>query len=174
MIWRHLRKSKNVIDNRNKVSSGNKKAVVGGGFGFLLVAALGWLLTANPTISPSISKYMQGEIKATVFDPIEHQQFVQAMLGVSEDVWKRSFDAVSEEWVDPSLVLFTKQTGSACGKAGFDVGPFYCPADSTIYIDLDYFNLLSQQLKIKGDTAQAYIIFHEVGHHVQNLLGISD
>ena len=175
MLWKHLRRSKNVIDNRGKPSLGSgpsKKVVVGGGFGFLMVAALGWLLSANPTLSTSISKYLQEDIKATTFDPTEHHQFIQAMLGVSEDVWERSFASANKEWEAPLLVLFTKQTGSACGPAGFDVGPFYCPADSTIYMDLDYFNLLSQQLKIKGDTAQAYIVFHEMGHHVQTLLGI--
>lgn len=165
MLWRHLRKSNNVVDKR-------RAAQKIGAVSAAVTALLGWF-ALGPSLPESVTSYLKdtSQIKSASFAPTEHYQFVQAMLGVSEDLWNKAFKESKKTWVNPKLVLFSQATKSACGNAGFDIGPFYCSGDYTIYIDLDFFALMDKQLKVKGDTAHAYIIFHEVGHHVQTLLG---
>jgi predicted metalloprotease len=104
----------------------------------------------------------------------ELKQFVSVVLAKSEDVWTDVFRQNGRQYREPTLVLFTDQVRSACGIAGAAVGPFYCPADEKVYIDLSFYEELRRQFNAPGDFAQAYVVAHEVGHHVQKLLGISD
>lgn len=104
----------------------------------------------------------------------ELKQFVSVVLAKSEDVWTDVFRQNGQRYREPTLVLFTDQVQSACGIAGAAVGPFYCPGDEKVYIDLSFYEDLRRRFNAPGDFAQAYVIAHEVGHHVQNLLGISD
>ena len=102
----------------------------------------------------------------------EMTQFVATVLAETEDVWNGIFQAEGQSYTEPSLVLFSRQVRSACGSASSASGPFYCPSDQKIYIDLDFFDQLARQFGAAGDFAQAYVLAHEVGHHVQNLTGI--
>ena len=100
--------------------------------------------------------------------------FAAAVLGETEDVWSRYFAATGQSYAPPTLVLFTDQVDSACGMASSAAGPFYCPGDQQLYVDLGFFNQLSSEFGAPGDFARAYVIAHEVGHHLQNLLGITE
>lgn len=100
------------------------------------------------------------------------RRFVAQILGSTEDVWSEQMQAIGRRYVAPKLVLFTGAVGSGCGVAQSAVGPFYCPNDQKVYLDLDFFRELQDRLGAKGDFARAYVIVHEVGHHVQNLLGL--
>jgi predicted metalloprotease len=104
----------------------------------------------------------------------EAKQFVSAVLADTEDVWRELFRQQGQRYREPTLVLFTGSVQSACGQADSAVGPFYCPGDEKVYLDLEFFRELKQRFGAPGDFAQAYVIAHEVGHHVQQLLGISD
>jgi predicted metalloprotease len=104
----------------------------------------------------------------------ELKQFVSVVLAKSEDVWHNLFQQNGRQYREPTLVLFTDQVQSACGRTGAAVGPFYCPGDEKVYIDLSFYEELRRRFNAHGDFAQAYVIAHEVGHHVQHLLGISD
>jgi predicted metalloprotease len=104
----------------------------------------------------------------------ELKQFVAVVLAKSEDVWTDVFRQNGRQYREPTLVLFTDQVDSACGLAGVAVGPFYCPGDEKVYIDLAFYEQLRREFQAPGDFAQAYVVAHEVGHHVQKLLGISD
>lgn len=104
----------------------------------------------------------------------ETTQFVRTVLGSTEDVWQEQFAESGRRYRDPTLVLFSGSVNSACGMANSAVGPFYCPADQKVYLDLEFFRELQNRFKAPGDFAQAYVIAHEIGHHVQNQLGISD
>jgi predicted metalloprotease len=101
-------------------------------------------------------------------------QFASVVLADTEDTWNVLFERAGQRYQEPALVLFEDRVHSACGSASAAVGPFYCPADSQVYIDLTFFDQLARRFGAPGDFAQAYVIAHEVGHHVQNLLGISD
>ncbi len=109
-------------------------------------------------------------------DPAEEErkEFVSVVLGYTEDVWEDLFRKMNKEYVKPKLELFRDATQSGCGNASSAVGPFYCPADQKVYLDLGFFQELKEKFKAPGDFAEAYVVAHEVGHHVQNLLGISD
>ncbi len=98
-------------------------------------------------------------------------KFVATVLADTEDTWGAAFEAAGEKYPPPTLVLFSGQTSSACGFASAAVGPFYCPNDRKLYVDLDFYRELSRKLNAPGDFAEAYVIAHEVGHHIQNLLG---
>jgi predicted metalloprotease len=100
--------------------------------------------------------------------------FVSVVLADTEDVWRKLFEDAGQRYVDPRLVLFRDQARSACGFASAAVGPFYCPADSKVYLDLSFFQDLSRRFGAPGDFARAYVVAHEIGHHVQNLSGLSD
>ena len=100
-------------------------------------------------------------------------QFVSVVLADTEDTWNRLFAERGGSYKEPTLVLFTDRVNSACGMAGAAMGPFYCPADNKLYIDLSFYDELKRRFRAPGDFAQAYVLAHEVGHHVQNLLGTS-
>lgn len=152
-----------------------------GGVGALILVVLYLLLGGNPQSllqgggggSPGGVSPMGGPATAPpAGDP--QATFVAKVLGDTEDVWKELLRQRGQAYREPRLVLFTDAVDSACGYADVAVGPFYCPADSKLYIDLAFFQELATRFKAPGDFAQAYVIAHEVGHHIQNLTGISD
>src|SRR5262249_48122907 len=104
----------------------------------------------------------------------EASRFVKVVLADTEDVWREQFRKTGKVYQEPHLVLFTGQVDSACGSADSAVGPFYCPGDQRVYLDLSFFEELKNRFRAPGDFAQAYVVAHEIGHHVQKLLGISD
>ena len=167
MRWRSRRQSRNVVDRR-----GMKPAAIGGGAG-LLVLLLGLVFGVDlGDLVPSTSHVEDGSRMAEIED--EHGEFVSVVLADTEDVWSLLFRQMGRTYREPELVLFDGQVRSACGFASAAVGPFYCPGDQRAYLDLRFFDDLAQRLDAPGDFAQAYVIAHEIGHHVQNLLGISD
>jgi len=147
-----------------------KPAAIGGG---LLVLLLGLVFGVDlGELVPSTSHVEDGSRMAEIED--EHGEFVSVVLADTEDVWSLLFRQMGRTYREPELVLFDGQVRSACGFASAAVGPFYCPGDQRAYLDLRFFDDLAQRLDAPGDFAQAYVIAHEIGHHVQNLLGISD
>lgn len=175
MRWRGERQSTNIEDRRG-VSVG--RVAAGGGLGTLLLMVLALVfgvdprqfLDQSPTSPPAqvqTSRPQNGEEE-------ELKQFVAVVLAKSEDVWTDVFRQNGRQYREPTLVLFTDQVRSACGITGAAVGPFYCPGDEKVYIDLAFYEQLRREFQAPGDFAQAYVVAHEVGHHVQKLLGISD
>jgi hypothetical protein len=154
------------------------KVAVGGGLGTVIVIILALLFGADPRqLLEQVPDNPSSETQSSrPVNPEEEElrQFVAVVLGKSEDVWNEVFRRNGSQYREPTLVLFTDQVRSACGMAGSAVGPFYCPADEKVYIDLSFYDELRRRFNAPGDFAQAYVIAHEVGHHVQNLLGISD
>jgi len=177
MKWRSRRQSDNVEDLRG---TGGRGLKIGGGIGGLgiVIAILYMLLGGNPgdvTQSLQVDQpYAAGPSEPLSAKDQEMGQFVRAVLASIEDVWRERFRAAGEAYVEPKLVLFSGQVDSPCGYAGASSGPFYCPGDSKVYIDLSFFEDMQRQLGAPGDFALAYVIAHEVGHHVQNLLGINE
>jgi uncharacterized protein len=175
MRWQGGRRSGNVQDRRG-MSGG---AMVGGGIGAVVLTVIALLLGVNPgdiAVDPGAAPGSEVEnAQPGEFTGVdEHADFVAVVLGDTEDVWNELFSRQGMQYREPELVLFTNRVSSACGMAGSAVGPFYCPADQRIYIDLGFFEELDRRFGAPGDFAQAYVIAHEVGHHVQTLLGISD
>jgi len=176
MRWKGERQSENVEDRRRIAPAG---IAIGGGLGTLIVVILGLLLGADPH---KMLQLLQNNQQAAPqqpgapADPAEDEQveFVKVVLGYTEDVWDGLFRRMGKEYKKPLLDLFTGQTKSGCGFASAAVRPFYCPADEKVYIDLSFFEELAERFKAPGDFANAYVIAHEVGHHVQNLLGTSE
>ena len=176
MRWLGRRQSDNVEDRRG--SSGRGLAV-GGGIGGIgiIIAILYFLLGGNPS---DITRLQVDQLPvAGAGEPLsakdtEMGDFVSTVLASIEDVWRAQFRQLGKTYQDPKLVLFSGQIDSACGFASAASGPFYCPEDSKVYIDLLFFEDMQRQLGAPGDFALAYVIAHEVGHHVQNLLGIND
>jgi uncharacterized protein len=176
MRWQDLRRSGNVEDRRG-MSGGGKIAI--GGIGAIIVLAIGLLTGQDP--SEILSNLQQG--RATE-QPGQRTQgprpddktadFVSAVLGSTEDVWLQIFKAGGSEYEQPTLQIFENATEGACGNASSAMGPFYCPADHKVYIDLEFCDELRDRFHAPGDFAVAYVVAHEVGHHVQNLMGISD
>jgi len=174
MLWQGRRESDNVEDERG--SGGGGRIVLGGGIGTVILVVLYLLLGGNPQ---ALFNSQQAQLPQTAqYDPQapqdEASKFVAVVLADTEDAWHAVFRQMGREYEEPKLVLFTDQTRSGCGFASGATGPFYCPEDRRVYIDLGFFNELQQRLGAGGDFAEAYVIAHEVGHHVQNLLGISD
>ena len=177
MRWLGERQSDNIEDRRG--FSGGAK-IVGGGLGTLiLIVAL--LFGVNPSklleqVGDGGNGPTAGEQGSRPNNPEEEQlkQFVSVVLAKTEDVWQDVFRKNGQQYRKPTLVLFTDRVRTACGNSGAAVGPFYCPADEKVYIDLSFYKELRQRFKAPGDFAQAYVIAHEVGHHVQKLLGISE
>jgi len=174
MLWQGRRESENVEDVRG---SGGRRLAVGGGIGGLIVVAVYLLLGGDPMA------LLDSQQEAQVSQPgqIDNQaprdeasKFVAVVLADTEDAWNEIFRQMGRRYEEPKLVLFTDQTQSGCGFASGASGPFYCPEDRRVYIDLGFYRLLQERLGAGGDFAQAYVIAHEVGHHVQNLLGITD
>ena len=184
MKWEGNRESDNVEDRRGSGGGGGR--MVGGrgiGVGTIVIALLGgWLFGINPlTIlgvlggdggAPSAQVQQAPDETPGVDDPMK--RFVKTVLADTEDVWRDVFTKGGATYSDPKLVLFRGTTSTACGQGQSAMGPFYCPADQKVYIDLGFYETLKTRLGAPGDFAQAYVIAHEVGHHVQNLLGISN
>ncbi len=179
MRWRLGRRSGNVEDRRHVRMPGGRRAA-GGGIGLLVIIVIAILLGADPskllndssyTDSVSTSSYEQG-VNSGEND--ELADFVSVVLADTEDTWNDLFRGFNSQYREPRLVLFSGAVDSACGFAQSAMGPFYCPRDQKVYIDLSFYRDLKYKLGAPGDFAQAYVIAHEVGHHVQNLLGISE
>ena len=173
MRWRGRRGSSNVEDRR-----GRGGAVVAGGGGLLLVGfvVIALCMGADPTtlfraVENVNVQAPQGEVAP---ENDEASKFVSVVLADTEEVWGELFAQMGARYREPTLVLFRGRVESACGFQSAAVGPFYCPLDQKVYIDLSFFDQMDRQLNAPGDFAQAYVIAHEVGHHVQNLLGVSD
>ncbi len=175
MRWKNREQSTNVEDRRR---IGGKQIAAGGGIGTLAIVLIVWLLGGNPT--ELINNLQTSGGQTTAADPavIEAEEelaaFAKTVLKDTEDVWNEVFPAGGNTYREPVLVLFSGAAESACGYNSSATGPFYCPGDEKVYIDLSFLSDLQQQLGAQGDFAMAYIIAHEVGHHVQKLLGITD
>ncbi|WP_026380034.1 KPN_02809 family neutral zinc metallopeptidase [Afifella pfennigii] len=182
MRWRGRRQSANVEDRRGTGGGGVIRVgrAGGGGIGILIIAVVLWLVFGiNPlallgdaqVMAPSEqSAPRNGGGVATTESEVD--DFVATVLADTEDVWGAIFRQGGSDYPEPTLVLFEGQVRSACGFAGAATGPFYCPGDQRLYIDLSFFEELRRRFDAPGDFAQAYVIAHEVGHHVQNVLGI--
>jgi predicted metalloprotease len=174
MRWRGRTQSGNIEDRRGM--SGGKIAA-GGGIGTLAIVFIVWLFGGNP--SQLINNIQPGG-ESGAADPAvieaeaELAEFSGVVLKDTEDIWHQLFSESGSTYREPVLVLFSGSVESACGFSSSATGPFYCPGDSKIYIDLSFLEDLQKQLGAHGDFAVAYIIAHEVGHHVQNLLGVTD
>lgn len=171
MRWQGERESGNVEDRR---SGGPQTMLIGGG-GTLVLVVLALLFGVDPRVILNQVANQPGAGRvAAPNDPAQEEtkKFVAVVLADTEDVWKAIFTRAGEQYREPHLVLFSGQVQSACGYASAAVGPFYCPGDERVYLDLGFFEELARRFKSPGDFAQAYVIAHEVGHHVQNLLGI--
>lgn len=172
MRWRGQRESGNVEDRRGM--SGGGMAV--GGIGGLIIVAIIYFLGGDPSQVVQAPSERQGQMQTDPNDPNDTlRSYVSVVLASTEDVWTSLFNKMGRQYVDPTLVLFTGQVQAGCGYASAATGPFYCPADSKVYVDLSFFNELTNRFGAsEGDFAMAYVLAHEVGHHVQHLLGITD
>lgn len=179
MRWRGGAESENVEDRRGR----GGPVMVGGGIGMLVLIVVVALLGGNPQQLLRLLQQVQppgGQAAPNApIDPAndpqrELKQFVAVVLKDTEDVWTNIFRQMGGEYEKPKLVLFSGRVQSACGLASAAVGPFYCPADRNVYLDMTFFDEMKNRFNAPGDFAQAYVIAHEVGHHVQKLLGISD
>jgi uncharacterized protein len=174
MLWQRRRESENVEDARG--SGGGGRIVLGGGIGTVILVVLYLLLGGDPQ---ALFNSQQAQLPQTAqYDSQaprdEASKFVAVVLADTEDAWHEIFRQMGREYQEPELVLFTDLIQSGCGFARGATGPFYCPQDWRVYVDLGFYRLLQERLGAGGDFAQAYVIAHEVGHHVQNLLGITD
>lgn len=170
MQWRGRRQSSNVEDRRGMSGRG---LAVGGGIGGVIMVILYMLLGGNPGEMPQLGpsetqQELSGEEKK-VDD--ERAEFVRVVLADTEDVWNT---ILKEQYREPTLVMFRQSVQSACGMAGSATGPFYCPGDEKVYIDLSFFEDMENKLNAKGDFAMAYVVAHEVGHHIQRIQGTSE
>jgi predicted metalloprotease len=175
--WDDLRESTNVEDVRGSSGGGGPGLKLGVG-GTLLALAASYFFGIDPRLILGVMSAVpsqQSAPPAQYGTPQDEQgRFIAAVLGETEDAWSAIFQAQGMTYLPPKLVLYRDQMPSACGSANSAVGPFYCPADRKVYLDLGFFQQLSDEFQAPGQFAQAYVLAHEVGHHVQNLLGISD
>ncbi|NLZ16826.1 MAG: flagellar biosynthesis protein FlgM [Desulfobulbaceae bacterium] len=179
MRWQNERRSDNLEDRRGSRMSGPIK---GGGIGLLLLALVGMYFGIDPALIMNIGGALQQSGQSTQQSgPVQEssqekqlREFVSVVLADTEDNWNAIFRANGKNYQEPKLVLFRDAVQSACGFAQAAMGPFYCPADQRVYIDLSFYEDLKNKMNAPGDFAQAYVIAHEVGHHVQNLLGITN
>jgi uncharacterized protein len=179
MRWEGRRQSRNVEDRRGRRPV--RRGMVGGGLGLVAVVVISLFLGVDPRVlltglqavdvgGPAPAEdvpFVEGP------DDARHREFVSVVLADTEDVWHSLFQAGGAVYREPTLVLFSGAVESGCGFAEAAMGPFYCPADGRVFIDLSFFDDLERRLGAGGDFAEAYVIAHEVGHHVQNLLGTS-
>lgn len=179
MKWRGGRQSSNVDDRTGRSSGSGGMLAAGGGIGTVIIAVLFFLfsggdLSSLPDVlggSGQAANYQTENVGTSEYT--EEKEFSAVVFGYLEDYWQDVFQERQETYQDPTLVLFTGSVQSACGYATSQVGPFYCPADENVYLDLSFANELSDKYGASGDFAMAYVIAHEVGHHVQNELGIT-
>lgn len=175
MKWQGRRQSSNVDDRRGQ-GGGPGKGMIGGGLGLIIVIIVtllggnpGDILNKMPTNQPSANVPYEETAEEQ-----ELAEFVSVVLADTEDIWTDVLGKEGINYVEPTLVLFSGSVESACGVAGSSTGPFYCSADQKLYIDLSFYNELKTRFKAPGDFAMAYVVAHEVGHHVQNLTGVLD
>ena len=183
MLWKKGRRSDNVVDARGDGGGGGMR--FGGGKGLsltaiVLIVGIGWLTGQDPM---QILGQLTGQMTEQSATPQqtrkappandEQAEFVRSILGDTEDTWGQIFQQAGRQYKDPTLILFSNGVNSACGFATSATGPFYCPADQKVYLDMSFFQEMSQRFAAAGDFAQAYVIAHEIGHHVQTLLGVS-
>ena len=174
MLWQGQRESENVEDARG---SGGGRLVMGGGIGTVVLVVLYLLLGGDPQALFNAQQQAQVSPPAQVNTQAprdDASKFVAVVLADTEDAWNDVFRQMGRKYEEPRLVLFTDLIQSGCGFARGATGPFYCPQDRQVYIDLGFFRELQERLGAGGDFAEAYVIAHEVGHHVQKLLGITD
>ena len=176
MRWRTGRRSTNIEDRRGSPA---RIGVFKGGIGTIVIAlALGYFLGIDPSILLQLTQgpgtTETGEPYRPTAEEQEQADFVSVVLADTEDTWHAIFQEAGLSYEEPGLVLFSGAVRSACGMASAAMGPFYCPSDRKVYIDLAFFGDLKRRHGAPGDFAQAYVIAHEVGHHVQKLLGTSD
>lgn len=173
MRWRDQRQSDNIEDRRGA----GRTIAVGGGLGGILLLVLALIFGADPRkILEQLPQGADNPQTSRSVNPEEEEQkqFVAAVLAQTEDAWQEKFRAAGREYRKPTLVLFTDRVNSGCGLAAAATGPFYCPRDQKLYLDLSFFRELRTRFGAPGDFAAAYVVAHEVGHHVQNLLGTMD
>ena len=175
MLWKGRRGSSNVDDRRG--ISGGGMAAGGGVIGiiiYLLYTFMGGSSdpSQGPQILPGVNETQMSPAEKAADD--ERAEFVKVVLADTEDVWNKLFSESGERYVEPTLVLFRDGVQSACGSASSAMGPFYCPGDQQVYIDLSFYRDLQARFNAPGDFAMAYVIAHEVGHHIQNLNGTSE
>lgn len=186
MKWEGGRESDNVEDRRSEGGGGGGggiRGVAGGGIGVVLIAVVAMFLGVDPSMILSLlggggqqSPPSVSQPSSAPKPPAEDRgaKFVSVVLADTEDTWTGLFKQSGSQYRVPKLVLFRGSINSACGHAQAAMGPFYCPGDQKVYIDLSFFDDLQRRFRAPGDFAQAYVVAHEVGHHVQNLLGISE
>jgi uncharacterized protein len=184
MRWELGRRSQNIEDRRGMPGGMGGVARGGGigGLGLIALLLLSWAFGIDPTLllqdlsqgSSTSVPDQRAPSCARAPESDERTAFVSAVLGDTEDTWHALFKQMDRTYREPTLVLFSGAAQSACGFAAAAVGPFYCPGDQKVYLDLSFFDELHDRFGASGDFAQAYVIAHEVGHHVQNLLGIAD
>jgi predicted metalloprotease len=176
MRWRDGRRSSNVEDRRKVQMTRKTKS---GGIGILLLALVALYFGVDPSIllQPGTNLSDVSEMGTQQYQPSAEENeladFVSVVLAETEDTWREIFTQAGQTYREPVLVLFTGAVESACGFAQSAIGPFYCPADSKVYIDLSFYRDLRERFGAPGDFAQAYVVAHEIGHHVQYLLGIT-
>ena len=176
MLWKKGRRSDNVEDRRG---SGVRMSLAGGGIGTIVLALVALYFGVDPSVVLQGLNVESTNSTSATSQPISPEQeqlkdFVSVVLADTEDTWTALFHDMNGSYQEPKLVLFSGVVQSACGMAESAMGPFYCPGDHKVYIDLGFYDELRKRFGAAGDFAQAYVIAHEVGHHVQNLLGISD
>lgn len=176
MKWQDGRQSNNIDDKRGL---SGKKIAAGGGIGAIIILLISMFTGYDLS---GLLQFVDGGNNTQVenhqpFNPDANDttaKMISVVLGSTEDVWKRIFQEGGSKYIEPNLVLFTDYVQSNCGGASSEVGPFYCPADQKIYIDLSFCDELRTRFKAPGNFAVAYVVAHEVGHHIQNILGISE
>lgn len=179
MRWRTGRKSSNIEDRRGSRPRRVSRGLKGGGLGAIVIALVAMYFGVDPAL---LLQGMEGtqvgstQSRPRALSPEEKEltQFVSVVLADTEDTWNVLFKQMNRRYEEPKLVLFSGAVQSACGFAQSAMGPFYCPGDRKVYIDLSFYNDLKNRFRAPGDFAQAYVIAHEVGHHIQTLLGVSE
>jgi predicted metalloprotease len=177
MKWQGRRTSTNVEDRRGFPVKGAVGGGIGGGLLILVIMLIVTFCGGDPGQVLNSTQVTNSEVTSAYQETQEEKelsQFVSVVLAETEDVWTEIFSANNQTYTYPTLVLYTDYVESACGTTGSATGPFYCPGDQKVYIDLSFYKELRDRFQAPGDFAMAYVIAHEVGHHVQNLLGIMD
>jgi hypothetical protein len=174
--WDDLRESSNVEDVRGSTGGGGRGLKLGIG-GTLIALVVSYFLGVDPRVIlglvSSVPNQQSAPTAAEGTPSDEQGRFIAAVLGGTEDTWSEIFRQNGATYVPPTLVLYRDQMPTACGSGSAAAGPFYCPLDRKVYLDLSFFQQLAQEFQAPGQFAEAYVVAHEVGHHVQNLLGIA-